>query len=431
MRTTADAVVIGAGVIGSSVALELTRAGFAVVVVDKAGGIGHGSTSASSAIVRFNYSTWTGVAAAWESLHCWRDWAAHVESTESDGIACFVRTGCLVVGSVTTTTTHLFDRAGVPWESWGPKEIQKRLPAVDNGAFGPPKPVDSEEFLDGPVGMISGVYTPDAGYVNDPVLATGNLAAAAVRGGARYLMRRRVTDIIERGTGRWQVRTGDDSIDTGIIVNAAGPWSGEINELAGIGGDFTVTTRPLRQEVHHVSAPAGFNTTDKSGPVIADLDLGIYLRSAPGGGLLVGGTEPECDPLEWIDDPDVSDPRPTPARFESQVTRAGRRLPDLRIPNRPSGVAGVYDATTDWAPIYDKTSKRGFYVAIGTSGNQFKNAPVVGQLMATLITAVEDGHDHDAEPIRFTAPRTGNLLELAAYSRLRPVDDRGPTSVMG
>ena len=70
----ADVVVIGAGVIGSSIAFELSRDGHRVVVLDKAGGVGHGSTSASSAIVRFNYSTWAGVALAWESLHAWRDW---------------------------------------------------------------------------------------------------------------------------------------------------------------------------------------------------------------------------------------------------------------------------------------------------------------------------------------------------------------------
>ena len=64
MVTTADAVIIGAGVVGSSTALELSRRGVNVLVVDKAGGAGMGSTSASSAVVRFNYSTWEGVAAS-------------------------------------------------------------------------------------------------------------------------------------------------------------------------------------------------------------------------------------------------------------------------------------------------------------------------------------------------------------------------------
>ncbi|GAA1380685.1 hypothetical protein GCM10009613_05400 [Pseudonocardia kongjuensis] len=61
-RTGADAVVIGAGVIGSAIALELARAGRRVTVVDRAGGPGEGSTSASSAIVRYNFSTLAGVA---------------------------------------------------------------------------------------------------------------------------------------------------------------------------------------------------------------------------------------------------------------------------------------------------------------------------------------------------------------------------------
>ncbi|GED83345.1 FAD-dependent oxidoreductase [Streptomyces sp. 6-11-2] len=74
----ADAVVVGAGAIGAAVALELARTGRRVMVVDKFGGVGHGSTSASSAVIRFNYSTWDGVATAWESRHCWARWAEHL-----------------------------------------------------------------------------------------------------------------------------------------------------------------------------------------------------------------------------------------------------------------------------------------------------------------------------------------------------------------
>ncbi len=91
----------------------------------------------------------------------------------------------------------------------------------------------------------------------------------------------------------------------------------------------------------------------------------------------------------------------------------------------------MYDATPDWTPIYDRTAAPGFYVAMGTSGNQFKNAPLVGQLMAHLVDAVEAGHDHDADPLTFKAPRTGNTLDLATYSRRRTVRPDAPSSVMG
>jgi glycine/D-amino acid oxidase-like deaminating enzyme len=145
----------------------------------------------------------------------------------------------------------------------------------------------------------------------------------------------------------------------------------------------------------------------------------------------VGGTEPECDPLEWVDDPDTFGVRPTAERFRAQVTRAARRLPGLRVPNRPSGVVGLYDVTDDWTPIYDRTSAPGFFVAIGTSGNQFKNAPMVGRLMTALIEAVAGGHDHDREPVMLDLPRTGHSIDLGAYSRLRTVGVDRPSNVLG
>ena len=70
--------------------------------------------------------------------------------------------------------------------------------------------------------------------------------------------------------------------------------------------------------------------------------------------------------------------------------------PMLGVPNSLRGVVDLYDVTEDWAPIYDKTVLPGFYVAIGTSGNQFKNAPVVGKMMTKLIQECEAGRDHDA-----------------------------------
>jgi sarcosine oxidase subunit beta len=219
-------------------------------------------------------------------------------------------------------------------------------------------------------------------------------------------------------------------ISAPVVVNVAGPHSSTLSALAGVQEEFRVTTRPLRQEVHVIPAPPGFSV-DEPSPFVSDGDLGIYYRPAPGGQVLVGGMEAECDPLEWVDDPDAFDVNPTAAVYETYTTRLARRMPELRVPSRPSGIAGLYDVTGDWIPIYDRTSVDGFYVAIGTSGNQFKNAPVVGQLMAALIDAVESGHDHDAHPLVLTAPRTGNRLDLATYSRLRTVAADAPSSVMG
>src|SRR5262249_52386639 len=148
-------------------------------------------------------------------------------------------------------------------------------------------------------------------------------------------------------------------------------------------------------------------------------------------GLLVGGTEPGCDPPQWLDSPDDAGPNPTLAMFEAQVTRASRRFPALAVPSVPSGIAGGYDVASDWAPIYDRTSLDGFYVAIGTSGNQFKNAPLAGAFVTAIIDAVEGGHDHDADAVRYAGEYTGARINLGTFSRKRGVSIASSGTVMG
>jgi sarcosine oxidase subunit beta len=70
-------------------------------------------------------------------------------------------------------------------------------------------------------------------------------------------------------------------------------------------------------------------------------------------------------------------------------------------------------------------------MAIGTSGNQFKNAPAVGHLMAELIDRVQRGHDHDADPVRVKARYTGLELDAGFYSRLREINPDSSFSVNG
>lgn len=422
MTTSADAVVIGAGVIGSSIALELARAGRAVHVVDAASAPGLGSTAASSAIVRFNYSTYDGVALAWEALHAWRAWGEHLDA-KADQLARFVTTGLVMLDAPVAPRDRvlaLFDRVGVPYEQWDSAELTRRLPGLDPGAYWPPKRLDDEAFWQEPTATLGAFFTPDAGFVDDPQLAAMNLAAAAQRHGAEMSFGRRVSAVLRSGARVEGVELDDGSrVHAPVVVNAAGPWSAQLNALAGVGAGWSVSTRGMRQEVHHVAAPDGYGTADGLGPVIADLDLGTYLRATPGGGLLVGGTEPECDGFDWVDDPDSFNPHPTVAAFTAQVTRAARRLTTLHVPGSPRGVAGVYDVSSDWAPIYDRTEVDGFFVAIGTSGNQFKNAPVVGRLMVALIDAVDSGCDHDSAPVLVTGSHTGVRIDLGSFSRLR------------
>merc|ERR1712187_834629 len=129
---------------------------------------------------------------------------------------------------------------------------------------------------------------------------------------------------------------------------------------------------------------------DQTLPVLADLDAGVYIRPQQGGQLVVGSVEPECDELHFLDSADALEDGLT-EEWNNIVYRAALRLPTLQVPNSAAGLVALYDATPDWVPIYDKTSLGGFYQFRGTSGNQFKNAPVVGKICAALVDGVENG----------------------------------------
>ena len=70
-------------------------------------------------------------------------------------------------------------------------------------------------------------------------------------------------------------------------------------------------------------------------------------------------------------------------------------------------------------------------MAIGTSGNQFKNAAIAAHCMAELIVEVEGGRDHDADPLVVEGPHLGLPIDLATFSRNRPLDDNAPSNVLG
>jgi sarcosine oxidase subunit beta len=102
---------------------------------------------------------------------------------------------------------------------------------------------------------------------------------------------------------------------------------------------------------------------------------------------LIGSEDPDCDPQEWVDPDEFyagkgghgRDNQLTEEQWKAQCYRLGRRVPTLQVPNQPKGVVDLYDCSDDWIPVYDKSDLGGFYMAVGTSGNQYKNAPVVGR----------------------------------------------------
>jgi sarcosine oxidase subunit beta len=95
------------------------------------------------------------------------------------------------------------------------------------------------------------------------------------------------------------------------------------------------------------------------------------------------------------------------------------------------GVVDLYDVSTDWIPIYDKSDLPGFYMAIGSSGHQFKNAGVAGALMAELIEYQENGGDHDSKPLQFTGRFSGMTINTGEFSRRRNINKASSFSVRG
>ncbi len=434
MEKSYDAVIIGAGIIGAATALELARRGWRTLNVDRLPASGYGSTSNSCAIIRTHYSTVEGTALAWEGYHYWHDWAGYLGVEDERGLAVFHETGCLVMK--TEVNDHLrkicanLAALGIPFEHWEPERIRERLPLYDMARHGPPRAFADPRFGEPTGGEVAGaVFFPNAGYISDPQLATHNLQRAAEAGGAEFAFNARVT-AIPRADGRVAGVELEDGtrIEAPVVVNVAGPHSAVVNEMAGATGDMRVSTRALRQEVVHVPAPASVDYA-RIGMVTSDSDIGCYTRPELGGNILIGSEDPECDPREWVDPDDFE--RSFTDQATAQAQRLAQRIPSLGIPNRLAGVVDLYDVADDWIPIYDRSSVGGFYMAVGTSGNQFKNAPVAGLLMAELIAACEAGHDHDATPVEVTLPHTGHRASIGFYSRLREINAESSFSVLG
>ena len=159
-------------------------------------------------------------------------------------------------------------------------------------------------------------------------------------------------------------------------------------------------------------------------------DSGCYVRPEHGNHILIGSEDPECDPHDWAENDKEYD-RNFTEQWTTQAMRYAQRVPSLGIPSRTRGVVDLYDASTDWIPIYDKSSLGGYYMACGTSGNQYKNAPIAGKMMAALIDYCEQGNDHDEKPLQFMLPYIQRELNVGFFSRKREINEESSFSVLG
>ena len=202
----ADVLIVGAGVVGCSVALALSRLGLSTLNVDALPAPGYGSTSHSTAIVRPFYSHAVSCALAHESRGRWLRWPDWL-ALPAEGRACYHECGGLVLvreGQAQAFADNLaaLDAVGVDYELLDADGVSALYPGIDLRSFGPPRRQEDPAFAMPSGGRIGGgIYLPAAGYVDDPALAARDLADAARRAGARFRFNSRVSAVLQTASG--------------------------------------------------------------------------------------------------------------------------------------------------------------------------------------------------------------------------------------
>lgn len=381
MHDTADAVVIGAGSTGASIAFHLAARGLAVALIER-GQIASGPTGASPAILRQNYAHPTLARLAREGLRTFQRWGDEV-----GGDCRFVQTGFATGVTAAdlpalAATVALQRSLGIAIDLLSPEEFGQLAP---------------DAALDGLAGA---AHEPGAGYC-DPRAATAALVAAATRSGAVVRGGVAVHEIRVRGGRVAGVETSQGPIDAPVVVNAAGPWA---RRLARTSGGTELPIVVTRHCVVRVALPR----PSRWPALMAYAERGrFYLRPASDEHCLVGSLDHAVDSREVSPDDfarDVDDP--TCARF---AARAALRFGRLAGAATLGGWASVFDDTPDGNPLIGADPRvRGSFIAAGLSGHGFKLCPVFGRGIADLVTL---GHTElpfgDLAVDRFDAPSRG------------------------
>jgi glycine/D-amino acid oxidase-like deaminating enzyme len=387
---TADIVVVGAGIIGSSIAYQLARrTSDTIIVLDKGAGPSEGSTGASSAVIRTFYTQPKVVRLALGGQEAYRNWSDFVGIAEPAGQ--FTRTGVLwILGFTTATAQAAADRLasqGVRVSVLGADDIHERFPSVSTCDL----PFDlTGETIHECLDLEAAVFEHDGGYA-DPTGSNRDLVEAARREGADVRFRSAVAKVHIDGSKVTGVQTTDGTrIATRLVVNAAGPWCNHLNALAGVDTGWPLT--PTRVQVVHRSIEGELGSI----PVVADHD--IYLRPH-GSQILFGSVLPEderemADPDDYLTAADA-------AFKDIKIHALHHRIPALPHRGAVGGIAGLYTMNPrDVHPVLGPTALDGWWVANGFSGHGFKLAPMIGSMLAKAIAGTEAPYDTDV-PLSF------------------------------
>jgi len=394
---TADIVIIGGGIMGMSIAYQVARRStLSVVVLEKGAGLGEGSTGGSSAITRQRYTKAESVRIARDGNVVWRNWTEYTGL--SDPVGRFHDIGVLwmmneSVAEVVADRDRL--RAeGVDAVMVDAPELKKLYPGLSACMVPFDLTGDVEhECADGDAFLIE----RDTGFF-DATGALLDVATAAGAVGVDIRMRSEVVDVrVDGGRAIGVVLADGTAIDSGLVVNAAGPWCNRINAMACLDTEWPLV--PTRIQVLYRALPI---EVQRPIPVVGDAAGGIYFRPEAGDGQIILGSILEEDEMEEAD-PDDYNVNADRTFIDLKIHALHHRIPSLPYVGIPSGMAGLYTVNrTDVLPVVGPTSIDGFAVVNGFSGHGFKESQMIGSMMAQWVTGLRADFDTDV-PMDFFA----------------------------
>jgi len=350
--TTADIVIIGGGVMGASAAYHLAKRGLKnIVLLEKEEFFGTGATGRCAGGVRYQFSTEINVKLSIESLPMIERFKEEIGQDVN-----YRQCGYLLVATDekdATTFKHnveLQNKLGVRTQFLNGDEIRARLPLMQ-----------FEDALAGTFNQKDGIVDPNgvvAGYIS----AGQKLGVRAFAGNEVIGIR------VSRGEVE-AVETHQGVIQARRILNAAGPWAGQIGEMAGV----QIPIVPLRRQMFTTNP---LKEIPEDFPFVIDFAQSLYFHRE-GDGLLIGMSNQHETPGF---DQNVDE------EFEFvNLEAAIERMPLLERASRASHWAGLYEVTPDAHPIFGGSNVKGFTICTGFSGHGFMHGPIAGKLMSEYI----------------------------------------------
>jgi sarcosine oxidase subunit beta len=358
MVQPSDILIVGGGVIGTSIAYALARRRIGRVVLLEKSFLAAGSSGKSGAIIRQHYSNPLTARMARQSLRVFE----HFDDLVG-GPPVFTHTGMLLV-------THQRDRAALEANLAMQRElgIDVKLVSPQEAADIDPNILLGEEEV--------AAFESEAGYV-EAVQVVASFADAARREGADVRQGVEVKGLVTEGGRITGVDTNEGRYASGTVVLATGPWAAQLALHTGV----RLPVQACRTQVALFRRPPDFG---RRGPVYCDFVQGIYFKPTHGEMLHAGsiGGEELQEPV----DPDHYNEAATGTWLPQVRQRLSRRYPAMHRGYGRGGYGALYAITPDWHPVLDRLpGMEGGYCAVGFSGHGFKMSPIVGQLMAELI----------------------------------------------